>query len=172
MTTANPYAEFVHGRYAVDVVRETPQQLVEMVERLGPEGMERSYAPGKWPARVILCHLADCEMAFGFRLRQALAEDDHMIQPFDQSKWSAPYARLNGRQALEVFQSLRGWNVALIQTLDEEDFRRPVHHPERGDMTLQTIVETMAGHDGNHLKQLRTIAGDPATPAMHNSIRE
>ena len=31
-------------------------------------------------------------------------------------------------------------------------------HPERGTMTFQTIVETMAGHDLNHLAQLRRIA--------------
>jgi len=36
---------------------------------------------------------------------------------------------------------------------------RPVTHPERGTMTFQTIVETMAGHDLNHLGQLRRIAG-------------
>jgi hypothetical protein len=27
--------------------------------RLGPSGLERSLALGKWPARAIICHLAD-----------------------------------------------------------------------------------------------------------------
>jgi hypothetical protein len=31
--------------------------------------------------------------------------------------------------------------------------------PERGAMTFLTIVETMAGHDLNHLGQLRKLAG-------------
>ena len=35
---------------------------------------------------------------------------------------------------------------------------RKVTHPERGDMTFQTIVETMAGHDLNHLAQLQKMA--------------
>ena len=35
---------------------------------------------------------------------------------------------------------------------------RPVTHPERGAMTFQTIIETMAGHDLNHIGQLRRIA--------------
>ena len=34
-----------------------------------------------------------------------------------------------------------------------------VNHPERGDITLQTIVETMGGHDRNHLQQVEEIAG-------------
>jgi hypothetical protein len=37
-----------------------------------------------------------------------------------------------------------------------------VTHPERGTMTFQTIVETMAGHDRNHIKQIEAIAGQSA----------
>ena len=37
---------------------------------------------------------------------------------------------------------------------------KPVTHPERGTMTFQTIVETMAGHDLNHLAQLKHIASN------------
>ena len=35
---------------------------------------------------------------------------------------------------------------------------KPVTHPERGTMTFQTLLETMAGHDLNHLQQLETLA--------------
>jgi len=31
-------------------------------------------------------------------------------------------------------------------------------HPERGDMTFRTVIETMGGHDLNHLNQLETAA--------------
>jgi hypothetical protein len=34
---------------------------------------------------------------------------------------------------------------------------KKVNHPERGDMTFRTIVETMAGHDLHHLIQLDAI---------------
>ena len=37
-------------------------------------------------------------------------------------------------------------------------------HPERGEMTFRTIVETMAGHDLNHLLQVEAIV-DRAQPA-------
>jgi hypothetical protein len=30
--------------------------------------------------------------------------------------------------------------------------------PERGDMTFRTVIETMGGHDLNHLNQLETAA--------------
>ena len=31
-------------------------------------------------------------------------------------------------------------------------------HPERGEMTFRTVIETMGGHDLNHLKPLETAA--------------
>jgi DinB superfamily len=129
-----------------------------LTEKLGPAGLERSLAPGKWRAREILCHLADCEMVFGFRLRQALAEPNHVIQPFDQDHWAKPYAVLSAQAALEVFSAVRRWNLALLETVPPADFSKKLSHPERGEMTFQTVVETMGGHDLNHLVQLETIA--------------
>jgi hypothetical protein len=62
------------------------------------------------------------------------------------------------RQALEVFTALRGWNLRLIGLALPEAAERPVTHPERGAMTFLTIVETMAGHDLNHLGQLKKLS--------------
>jgi DinB superfamily len=158
MTKVNPYSGFLGEREPVELMRETPRRLRELAGRLGQAGLERSLGPGKWPARTILSHLADCEIAFAFRLRQTLAIDGHLIQPFDQEKWARPYDSMSAQQALEVFTAVRGWNLALIKTLTAEDLMRKVSHPERGEMTMNTILETMAGHDNNHLEQLKKIA--------------
>jgi hypothetical protein len=140
------------------VIAETPGRLTWLAEQLGPAGLERSLAPGKWPARAIICHLADCEVVFAFRLRQALAETNHVIQPFDQDAWSVPYASLDAGTAIAMFSGVRRWNELLLRTVTPEQSTRKLSHPERGEMTFQTVVETMAGHDLNHLAQLETIA--------------
>jgi hypothetical protein len=106
-----------------------------------------------------VCHLADCEIAFGFRLRQTLAEDAPVIQPFDQDKWAATYGGISASEAFEAFTALRGWNLRLIKAALPTAAGRTATHPERGTMTFQTIVEIMAGHDLNHLGQLRKLAG-------------
>jgi hypothetical protein len=155
----NPYAAHLGDRNPREVIAETPWRLAGIAERLGAEGLERSLAPGKWPARAILCHLADCEAVFAFRLRQALAEEHHTIQPFDQDKWSTHYGSLTAGAALETFTALRRWNLALLDSLPRHAFSKKLTHPERGEMTFQTVVETMGGHDLNHLNQLETIAG-------------
>lgn len=157
-TMTNPYASLVGDRDAVAVIRETPNKLRKLLEQLGQEGLEHSYASDKWTAKQIVCHLADCEIPFGFRLRQTLAVENPLIQPFDQDKWAAPYDTYSGQHALEAFTVFRGWNLAFIKTLRPEDLSRPATHPERGNLTMQSILQTIAGHDTNHLKQLEIIA--------------
>ncbi len=154
----NPYASHLGKRDAVEVIASSPARLKELAQKLGPKGLERSLAPGKWPARSILCHLADCEVAFAFRLRQSLAETDHVIQPFDQDRWSETYKAYTAEGALAVFSALRQWNLALIRSLPESALSRELTHPERGRMTFRVVVETMGGHDLNHIGQLEHIA--------------
>jgi len=155
----NPYEKFLAGRDAQEVISDTPARLGAIFRELGPAGIEKSPAPGTWNAREIFSHLADCEIAFAFRLRQTLAEENHVIQPFDQEKWAAVYAAYDGPSALAVFSAVRRWNLALIKGSQPQDHTKAVPHPERGPMTFGTIVETMAGHDLNHLQQLERIAG-------------
>ena len=38
-------------------------------------------------------------------------------------------------------------------------FAKSLTHPERGAMTFRVLVETMAGHDLNHIAQLSRITG-------------
>lgn len=154
----NPYAKFLDERSPLEVLLATPGKLEAILAQLGPAGIEKSPAPGKWNAREIVSHLADCEITFGFRLRQTLAEDNHVIQPFDQDKWAANYAAYDVRGALAVFSTVRQWNLALIKSTTPEKWTKTVTHPERGTMTFSTIVETMGGHDLNHLQQLEAIA--------------
>lgn len=162
MSTAavlNPYARFLNGQEPLAVLGQTPARLKSLAHKIGPGRITASPAPGKWSPRDILCHLADCEIAFAFRLRQTLAEDHHHIQPFDQEKWATPYSTMDANEALGTFSLLRRWNLLLIEAALPHHANKPVNHPERGAMTFLTIVETMAGHDLNHLGQLENLGG-------------
>jgi hypothetical protein len=160
MSELNPYESFLKGRPVLEVLAATAAQISLLLEAIGPERISAPPAPGKWSPAEIVCHLADCELVFAFRLRQTLAEDAHTIQPFDQDKWATNYLNVPAAQALEVFSALRGWNLLLIGKSLPHAAGRTVTHPERGTMTFLTIVETMAGHDLNHLAQLQKLAGE------------
>ncbi|RIH82066.1 putative metal-dependent hydrolase YfiT [Calidithermus terrae] len=137
-----------------------PRRLEELLPQIEPE---KPYAPGKWSAREILCHLADTEMALGFRFRQILAQDNPTVQPFDQDAWAARYGGLPMELAYDAFRALRAWNLALLRGLSEGDLARSYYHPEREEWeSLHLLVRFLAGHDLNHLGQLEVIASQSA----------
>jgi uncharacterized damage-inducible protein DinB len=154
--SVNPYADDLGRRESVEVLESTPARLDVLLGGLSGERIESRPAPGKWSLREILAHLADCEIAFGFRLRQG-AVGVEMVQPFDQDDWARNYGSYSFPAAMITFRALRAWNVALIRSLTDEQKALEVTHPERGTMTVWTIVETMAGHDLHHLERLETL---------------
>jgi hypothetical protein len=158
MSELNPYGSFLNGQPLETILGSTAGEIGKLIDALGPEKSLLAPAPGKWSAAQIVCHLADCELVFGFRLRQTLADDAPVIQPFDQDKWAAPYSGVPASAALETFTALRSWNLRLINGALPAAALRPVTHPERGTMTFLTIVETMAGHDLNHLGQIKRLS--------------
>ena len=159
MSQLNPYDSFLDGRPVDAILSSTADAIADCLYAIGPNRTDTASAPGKWSAAEIVCHLADCELVFGFRLRQTLAEDGPTIQPFDQDKWAASYSGIPADEALAAFTALRNWNLRMIRGALPGAASRTMTHPERGTMTFQTVVETMAGHDLNHLGQLRRIAG-------------
>ncbi|HEY9127497.1 MAG TPA: DinB family protein, partial [Acidobacteriaceae bacterium] len=139
----NPYARYLDG-YPHDAILDrvlavTPAEIAKLAETLGPARLAASPAPGKWSPAQVIAHLADCELAFGFRLRQTLAQNParypgeaaHTIQPFDQDRWAASYSRVTAEQALVAFTALRDWNLILLRNTPAEAVAIPVHHPER-----------------------------------------
>src|SRR5580693_731953 len=98
----NPYASFLGTQEPRQVIASTPARLSGLLDSMGIEKAGKSPGPGKWSAREILCHLADCEIVFAYRLRQTLAEPHHIIQPFDQDLWARNYAAYDAPAALAV----------------------------------------------------------------------
>jgi DinB superfamily len=158
----NPYASQLGPRDPLKVVATTAKRLDQLAVALGPLRIEEALAPGKWSPREILCHLADCEVVFSYRMRQALAEDHHIVQPFDQDSFARNYAGYEPQAAIMTFSCIRQWNLMLLRTVLPDVLNKPIHHPELGEMTFGELIEIIAGHDLNHLAQLEALAGKPA----------
>ena len=122
-----------------------------------PDGKEW---PGKWPARKILTHLAQSELAFGNRARMALSAParDYVAQPFDQDVWMAHESTLGGREALDALLAMSAMNVAFYGSLSAADRAVTFSHPEYGALTIDWLIHQAAGHLLHHLAQLETIA--------------
>ena len=163
MTTAtHPYAQLLGDRDPLAVLAETQEKIPAIAQKLGTEGLKRSYGPGKWTGAQVLTHLADAEIAFGFRVRQIVSEPELPIQPFDETRWAAHYEHADGTQAAQTFKALRAFNLALFRKLTKEELQRAAKHPDRGPEKAETVIRILAGHTLNHLAQLEKIVAGSA----------
>ena len=162
---AQPYQHLLEGRDPVEVLRSTPARLNKVLGALSPEAIEHKPSEHRWSFREILCHLADCEVAWAWRLRQVYGADDPVLPSFEQDAWGTAYDGVGytTEAARGTWSALRRWNLALIEGLTEEQKRRPARHPELGTITLWTIVEIAAGHDLHHIQSLEKVTSQLAS---------
>ena len=154
-----PLRIFFSGtRDPFQVLSTTAEELSSACHRARRERRHSFDGSRKWTVREILAHLANNELAFGFRLRQGLGDPHHIIQPYDQERWADHYSVYDAASALNTFTVTRDWNMKLVRALTPEELAKPITHPERGAMTMKILIETIAGHDRNHLLQIQSIA--------------
>ena len=165
-TLARPYVHLLEGRDPAQVLRETPARLAELLKPLSAEQIEEKPGPHKWSLRELLCHLADCELAWAWRLRIIYGDKEiagggqgPLLQTFEQDAWSRAYdgACYTTATARATWSAVRQWNLALIDGLSEGDKALPATHPELGPVTLWHIAEIAAGHDLHHLLGLEKL---------------
>ena len=158
MPPITPYTADLDKREPLSAMRDSLATIRALLRDWRPEQFERSYAPGKWSARQILTHLAQSEVAFGYRVRMTLASPGYTAQNFDQDVWMARESGTAGRDALDAFLGLATMNVALYASLSQADRASVLTHPEYGSLDVDWIIHQTAGHQIHHLKQLEAIA--------------
>lgn len=155
-----PYVHLLEGRDPLELLRTMPTRIARVLDSMATEAIETKTAPGKWSVREILCHLADCEIAWGWRFRTTYGESNPQLQPFDQDSWARAYqgSGYTVSSARATWTALRQWNITLLNELSPAERRRPATHAELGPLTLWTLVEIAAGHDLHHLAGLEKLA--------------
>jgi hypothetical protein len=151
----------VAGQDPLKVEAGTARKLDRLIKRVPASKLRKRPAPGKWSVAEILAHLADSEIARGWRMRQILGSPGTPVQAFDQDAWviSGHYEKRDARKSLELFRVLREGNLALLKSLTPEQWKHHGMHAERGEESIEHIVRLNAGHDLNHTKQIERIVG-------------
>ena len=140
------------------VLESTPGKLAALIAGKSESELRRQPAAGKWSIAEIVIHLAETEIAIGFRIRMILGTNGTPIQAFDQNAWAVRYAGMPIEPALQMFGVLRSANLALLRSLNPAQWEQFGLHAERGKETLRHISRLTAGHDLNHLAQVKAQA--------------
>ena len=150
---------YTEGKDPLAMQSELPAILAELIRGVPQAKLAKSPAPGKWSVGEILAHLAEDELTSSWRYRQMLEQDGVALAGFDQDLWAklGNYAGWKPDEALEMFRLLREANLRMLRALSPEQWQRSGVHAERGRITVRDLARHMAGHDRNHLDQIRKI---------------
>jgi uncharacterized damage-inducible protein DinB len=140
---------------AIATLAELPEKLRNAVDGLSFAQLSTPYREGGWTLRQLVHHVADSHMNAYIRVKLALTEDWPTIKPYDEAAW----AKLHDVAApiewsLELIESLHARWVMLLQSLNEEQWKRGCHHPENGPMTVELLTLLYAWHSRHHVAHI------------------
>jgi hypothetical protein len=139
------------------VMARTATKLAEIVREHSASVLRSRPLEGKWTPNEVIGHLVDSEWVYGYRLRLILSEDNPTILGTNQDSWVARL-RHNEREPaelVEIFRTLRDFNLAVWRRTSPADLERTGQHNERGPESLAVMLRLLAGHDLSHLDQIR-----------------
>ena len=145
----------------IDIIRQFPARLTELVNGLSDEQLNTAYILGEWSVRQNVHHLPDSHMNSFIRLKLMLTEDNPTIKPYDQDLW-ALLPDVDGtpiRASLLILEGLHERWCSLFESLTDDQWARKGYHPEAGEITVEDLVVTYSDHCDAHWEQItRTLA--------------
>jgi len=151
--------QYSQGNEPLALQRETPRVLAELISKTSDERLRSRPGKEKWSIGEILAHLAEDEIATAWRYRQMVEHSGIKLAGFDQDLWArmGDYASRVPQESLELFRLVRTANLQFLQQLAPEQWECFGIHAERGRITVRELATHMAGHDTNHVEQIRNI---------------
>jgi hypothetical protein len=117
--------------------------------------------PKRWSAHEIVWHCADSETVAAVRLRFLVAEENPVIQGYDQDRWSQifEYATLPIEPALAAIEAVRTATAVYLRRLPEEAWGRKGTHPEHAHYGVEDWLRIYAEHLEKHAAQIDRNVG-------------
>jgi uncharacterized damage-inducible protein DinB len=136
----------------IAAIENHPANMREAVAALSDGQLDTPYRDGGWTVRQVVHHVVDSHVNAYVRFKLAVTENRPTIQTYDEARWAelpdAKGAPVDG--SLAILAALHPRWVSFLRSLDEDDFRRAVEHPEMGGMTVDTLLQLYGWHCRHH----------------------
>ncbi len=143
----------------IDAIEALPAQLRATVEPLAEAQLDTPYRPGGWTVRQVVHHVADSHLNSLMRFKWALTEERPTIKDYREQRWAElADAQLPVGPSLDLLAALHTRWVALLRSLDGDDWQREFVHPESGPVALGVNVGIYAWHGRHHRAHVELVA--------------
>jgi hypothetical protein len=114
---------------------------------------------GEWTVREIAHHLADSELNSAVRLRRLIAEDDAVIQGYDEMEF---VRRLHVTErpiasSIDAAAAARASTLTILEALTEDEWSRSGTHTDQGTYAVEEWLRDYADHPWDHAEQARRV---------------
>lgn len=135
-----------------------PPALRAAVADLTDEQLDTPYRDGGWTVRQVVHHLADSHANAYLRFRWVVAEDHPTLKTYDQDVWARfPDSRMPIAPSLMIVDGLHERWTNFLLALPEEAWSRTANHPERGEISLEDLLDMYSEHGVSHVKQIADL---------------
>lgn len=151
---------YLGDRDPMRVLSSTPGRLRRLAAGASARAIRSRPAARKWSVVEIIAHMADAELAMGWRFRNMIATPGVPLQWWDEQLWSEAcrYSGIPVAGSLELFGALRSSNLRLLRSISPEQLECSYGvHDKRGRQTVAQFVQLEAAHDLNHVQQIKRI---------------
>ena len=140
----------------IDAMAALPDQVEAAVKGLNDAQLDTRYREGGWTVRQVVHHLADSHMNAFVRMKLILTEDHPTLKPYNQDDWAvqADVRDVPIASSLAIVRGLHVRWTLLLRAIPEKAWSRTGMHPERGDVTLQSMLQTYSDHGAKHVEQI------------------
>lgn len=156
-----PPAEFTPPlrRSFIAEIASAPAVLANAVSALSDDQLDTPYREGGWTVRQVVHHVPDSHINAYVRFKLALTEEQPTIKPYDEARWAElGEARFGAiESSLSLLRALHQRWVALLDQLDDTQFRRTLVHPEQGVITLDWLLALYAWHGRHHAAHVTSL---------------
>jgi hypothetical protein len=151
------------NRDLLDALKATPETLTGLLVNVS-EAQARQAKGGdeNWSVVEVVCHLRDAEEISLQRTEAMRDQDNPLIIGYDQEALACErnYCEADLHSAVAGFISFRQRHIAILSALTPEQWERPGHHDEIGEITIFAFAIHKASHDAIHCAQIaRQLAG-------------
>ena len=114
---------------------------------------------GEWTVREIAHHLADSELNSAVRLRRLIAEDEPVLQGYDEMEF---VRRLHVTErpiasSIEAAAAARASTLTILEAMTEDEWSRSGTHTDQGTYAVEEWLRDYADHPWDHAEQARRV---------------
>lgn len=148
----------MRGKF-IQTIENLPARLREEVKDLDETQLDTPYRQDGWTVRQLIHHVADSHINSFCRFKLGLSEDAPTIKPYDEASWAEMADSKNAQIDLSLFMidGVHARWTMLLKSMSDADFKREINHPERGGMSLNSLLALYDWHSRHHTAHIAKL---------------